>query len=1055
MMRFSLTQKQTIVLLLLIFALAAALMAGILSRQINLITRGIFDLTDPVVTNPKHNRPELGLVVALEQYNSGELEDNLHRIELLGIKKIRQTYFYAPDFDWTSADQHFSAIKQFPSLEIVPLLDGNPADNFSPIPPEEFAAWAAEFAQRYKTEINEYIIWDEPNITTHWGNKEINPQGYAAILSAASATIRSNDPTAQIILAPLAPTTENNLINMTEGRYLQELYGAGVADSFDIVAIKPYGFELPPTSQTISPDVLNFSRPVLVREVMLKNGDGHKAIWAGNWGWNSLPPDWNGLESPWETVLNTDLADYTQNGFERAQSEWPWMGTMFVHHWDPILTDGADPAVGFSLSRQNDLSWLKTMAESQEKAFAQSGFYPASQNLSAANWLGNWRFSPEFGADMSEKSDGDAPDQVVFHFEGTSIGLQVRRANYRARFNILIDGEPANALPSDERTADYGSALVLNTNSLDEDQIETIPVATGLPAGQHEMVVTGFRGWEQWALKGFVVANRPDTRQLEIARFGLIGLALVFSLAAAVLFRSAELELLVSQIVPRSLSGLGYLWLTSVAAIIVSLTGWLTWGATADGIFRRLGDGSQLVVLFGTAIVFYVTPWLPVYLLALVFLFILIYQRPVLGLILITFSIPFYVPQLLKPIYQYRFSPVETFTLVTFGAVALKASWLRLADLATKSRYDRNNTKLSVADIGVLLLGAIACVSLAFTERLGVATNELRTVIIGPTLFYWMLRQNKPTVREIRWLLIAFVSGGLLVALIGLGQYFTGDNLIIAEDGLQRLRSIYGSPNNVALYLGRIFPLLLAFLLTAGLKDGFRLSTLKSVWKIALALLVILAAILLSFSRGGILLGLPLSAGAVLVLFQKRRNRPVWPWLTAGVTAVILGYFAALQVPSLAGRLTLSGQTAGFRINLWRSSLQIIQDHPLTGVGLDNFLYAYRNRYILAQAWQEPNLNHPHNHIFDFSTRLGLPGLLAGVVIFWGAFKNIFSTLKRNSDLGHWGLLTGLTGSLIYILGHGLVDHSFFLVDLAYSTYFILAISGLDFEGLIGKITIS
>ncbi|MFT5195851.1 MAG: putative inorganic carbon (HCO3(-)) transporter, partial [Candidatus Promineifilaceae bacterium] len=358
-------------------------------------------------------------------------------------------------------------------------------------------------------------------------------------------------------------------------------------------------------------------------------------------------------------------------------------------------------------------------------------------------------------------------------------------------------------------------------------------------------------------------------------------------------------------------------------------------------------------------------------------------------------------------------------------------------------------------DIGVLLLGAIACVSLAFTERLGVATNELRTVIIGPTLFYWMLRQNKPTVREIRWLLIAFVSGGLLVALIGLGQYFTGDNLIIAEDGLQRLRSIYGSPNNVALYLGRIFPLLLAFLLTAGLKDGFRLSTLKSVWKIALALLVILAAILLSFSRGGILLGLPLSAGAVLVLFQKRRNRPVWPWLTAGVTAVILGYFAALQVPSLAGRLTLSGQTAGFRINLWRSSLQIIQDHPLTGVGLDNFLYAYRNRYILAQAWQEPNLNHPHNHIFDFSTRLGLPGLLAGVVIFWGAFKNIFSTLKRNSDLGHWGLLTGLTGSLIYILGHGLVDHSFFLVDLAYSTYFILAISGLDFEGLIGKITIS
>ena len=42
-------------------------------------------------------------------------------------------------------------------------------------------------------------------------------------------------------------------------------------------------------------------------------------------------------------------------------------------------------------------------------------------------------------------------------------------------------------------------------------------------------------------------------------------------------------------------------------------------------------------------------------------------------------------------------------------------------------------------------------------------------------------------------------------------------------------------------------------------------------------------------------------------------------------------------------------------------------------VGLDNFLYAYRGRYILDAAWQEPNLNHPHNIVLDFATRL--PGV--------------------------------------------------------------------------------
>ncbi|MEM7421807.1 MAG: O-antigen ligase family protein, partial [Pseudomonadota bacterium] len=167
-------------------------------------------------------------------------------------------------------------------------------------------------------------------------------------------------------------------------------------------------------------------------------------------------------------------------------------------------------------------------------------------------------------------------------------------------------------------------------------------------------------------------------------------------------------------------------------------------------------------------------------------------------------------------------------------------------------------------------------------------------------------------------------------------------------------------------------------------------------------------------------------------------------WLASGAVALIIGYFAALQIPSLAGRLTLGGQTAGFRINLWRSSLQMIQDHPLIGVGLDNFLYAYRNRYILAQAWQEPNLNHPHNHLFDFPTRLGIFGLVAGILIFWGGFKNLVSKLQNGLSDSQWTLVTGLIGSLVYILAHGLVDHSFFLVDLAYSTFLILAMSGLN-----------
>jgi O-antigen ligase len=157
--------------------------------------------------------------------------------------------------------------------------------------------------------------------------------------------------------------------------------------------------------------------------------------------------------------------------------------------------------------------------------------------------------------------------------------------------------------------------------------------------------------------------------------------------------------------------------------------------------------------------------------------------------------------------------------------------------------------------------------------------------------------------------------------------------------------------------------------------------------------------------------------------------------LVAGVTLI----------PPLAGRLGLFGETGVFRLNLWRASINMFLDHPLFGVGLDNFLYEYRSRYIFDAAWREPNLNHPHNILLDFATRLGVFGLLAGGWMVWEAVRALQAAVRRllaerqqqqNSD---WlPVAVGLSGALAAMLAHGLVDHSFFLVDLAFVFYFIL-----------------
>jgi O-antigen ligase len=284
-------------------------------------------------------------------------------------------------------------------------------------------------------------------------------------------------------------------------------------------------------------------------------------------------------------------------------------------------------------------------------------------------------------------------------------------------------------------------------------------------------------------------------------------------------------------------------------------------------------------------------------------------------------------------------------------------------------------------------------------------------------------------------ILDAFVLSGLLVAGYGLWQYATGQNLITAEGGLMRLRSIYGSPNNVALYLDRLLPLLAAMWLLGKATIHGRRRVLY-----ALAALPIGLAILLSFSKGALFLGVPASLVVVFWVWRRRAGRRAWPWVAAAAVAGVAAIFVAGRVPALAARLDLFGTTGVFRLNLWRSAVNMIADQPWFGVGLDNFLYAYRGRYIFDAAWQEPNLSHPHNIILDFATRLGLLGLLAGG---WLIAEAVLATLRaiRHGDEMWLPVAAGIGGLLAAMLAHGLVDHSFFLVDLAFVFFLALALA--------------
>jgi O-antigen ligase len=189
-----------------------------------------------------------------------------------------------------------------------------------------------------------------------------------------------------------------------------------------------------------------------------------------------------------------------------------------------------------------------------------------------------------------------------------------------------------------------------------------------------------------------------------------------------------------------------------------------------------------------------------------------------------------------------------------------------------------------------------------------------------------------------------------------------------------------------------------------------------------------------------LLLGLPAGIGLVL-LAGAWRMRQRWPlWMLAGLAvAGILALLVLLRTSRFADLFNFQAGTSFFRLKLWQGAWQMGLDHPWLGVGPDNFLYAYRTRYVLPSAWQELNLSHPHNLLLDLWTRLGITGLLAGGWAIVLGFRRGWYLL-RSVGAEAWPLALGLLGGLAATVAHGLIDNSLFLVDLMALFMFALGV---------------
>lgn len=189
---------------------------------------------------------------------------------------------------------------------------------------DDFAGFAALFATRYRDEVEYIIVGNEPNLSFEWGYRPTTPEDYVKLLRVVYPAVKAANPDVVVLAGALAPTLEpeGSPWATNDLTYLRGMYESGAADYFDGLAVHAYGLTFPAEAEP-APDVLNFRRIELVREIMVEFGDEATPIYVTETGWNDHPR-WTMGVRPGQRI------QYTLDALDYAAEHWPYVETLAI-----------------------------------------------------------------------------------------------------------------------------------------------------------------------------------------------------------------------------------------------------------------------------------------------------------------------------------------------------------------------------------------------------------------------------------------------------------------------------------------------------------------------------------------------------------------------------------------------------------------------------------------------------------------------------------------------------------------------------------------------------
>ncbi|CAG0937490.1 hypothetical protein TFLX_06424 [Thermoflexales bacterium] len=305
---------------------------------------------------------------------------------------------------------------------------------------------------------------------------------------------------------------------------------------------------------------------------------------------------------------------------------------------------------------------------------------------------------------------------------------------------------------------------------------------------------------------------------------------------------------------------------------------------------------------------------------------------------------------------------------------AASAAWVRVT-IMTTIHLGRWQLRF---DWQILCLLLSAVIGLAVAYQRSAATLQFSLFVAAVALYVFLLNKSEPILPQRSLLRLTLV---LIPAMLGVYFLLTNDWVRWSEK-LPFLTAITSWLANFPLgptwlrinpnVVGGVMAVLLP-LQVAALRPVRR-------WLQVVLISFSVAVLILTQTRGAWLaLSLAIGMGAMWQIATHftstpRAARGIW---ISGVVLGGLALLALLTVTPLGGWLI---DSSGQRPDIWRNSLALITDYPLTGHGFASFEMVYSTYALLVHVG---HTLHAHNLWFDIWLNLGLLGVvsLAGLII--------------------------------------------------------------------------